>query len=391
MPIQFSRTTLALRADSERLLLGIAAAALALLIGLAFWFALGSVPIYALSKTAQLESQATPRHMHAPFPGKVVRIHVALGQSVRAGDPIADMDATLQLRQLAREEERLSALQKQLDAAHAELNAERDSAVNDRNVSGAELARARSQLVMVGSQRKQAASDAERMRPLAAVGLVSRADLARAEADLALLDAAVSAARHEVDRFAFGGASQVGRSELRLAQRERQIGEIQADIAAAQANRDAFLRSIEERGIRAAADGVIAELPTYRPGAMLRTGDYIASIVQQHNDVMVVADFAPGEALGRVRPGQSARLRLSGFPWTRYDALDARVERVSADTRSGIVRVELALKEDPLSIPVQHGLPGVVEIEVERLSPLQFLLRTAGYRLHPTVASKRES
>jgi membrane fusion protein (multidrug efflux system) len=43
------------------------------------------------------------------------------------------------------------------------------------------------------------------------------------------------------------------------------------------------------------------------------------------------------------------------------------------------VRVELEVLADPTSaIPLQHGLPGTVEIEVERLLPAKLVLRIAG-------------
>ena len=55
----------------------------------------------------------------------------------------------------------------------------------------------------------------------------------------------------------------------------------------------------------------------------------------------------PEAALGRVRPGQSARMRLSGFPWTQWGTVPATVTRVGvleyedADgTRWGELRTE---------------------------------------------------
>lgn len=44
------------------------------------------------------------------------------------------------------------------------------------------------------------------------------------------------------------------------------------------------------------------------------------------------AEFAPSSALGRVRPGQRARVRLAGFPWTEYGTISASVASVAADS-----------------------------------------------------------
>jgi membrane fusion protein (multidrug efflux system) len=43
---------------------------------------------------------------------------------------------------------------------------------------------------------------------------------------------------------------------------------------------------------------------------------------------------------------------------------------VATEARDGVIRVELRLgQEMQTAIPLQHGLPGMVEIEVERVSP----------------------
>ena len=93
----------------------------------------------------------------------------------------------------------------------------------------------------------------------------------------------------------------------------------------------------------------------------------------------IVADFLPPAALGRIQPGQPARLRLEGFPWTQYGAVAATVASVASEVRDGWVRVELAVRPDAASpIPLQHGLPGTIEVEVDHVSPAMLVLRTAG-------------
>jgi hypothetical protein len=93
----------------------------------------------------------------------------------------------------------------------------------------------------------------------------------------------------------------------------------------------------------------------------------------------IMTDFLPPAALGRIQPGQPARLRLEGFPWAQYGAVAATVASVASEVRDGWVRVELAVRADAASpIPLQHGLPGTVEVEVDHVSPATLVLRTAG-------------
>jgi Cation efflux system protein CusB domain 1 len=93
----------------------------------------------------------------------------------------------------------------------------------------------------------------------------------------------------------------------------------------------------------------------------------------------IMTDFLPPAALGRIQPGQPARLRLEGFPWTQYGAVSAMVASMASEVRDGWVRVELAVRPDAASsVPLQHGLPGTVEVEVAHVSPAMLVLCTAG-------------
>jgi membrane fusion protein (multidrug efflux system) len=102
----------------------------------------------------------------------------------------------------------------------------------------------------------------------------------------------------------------------------------------------------------------------------------------------VVALFRPSIALGRVRDGQSARVRLEGFPWTQYGSAAATVTNVSGEVRDGQVRVDLALDTlSDSSIPFQHGLPAEVQVEIERISPASLVLRSVGRQLRVSASS----
>ncbi|HYQ46690.1 MAG TPA: HlyD family secretion protein, partial [Polyangiaceae bacterium] len=87
-------------------------------------------------------------------------------------------------------------------------------------------------------------------------------------------------------------------------------------------------------------------------------------------------------ALGRLRPGLLGRMRLYGFPWTQFGSVPVRVAHVAEEVREGSVRVELSiLNGSGQNIPLQHGLPGSVEVELERASPAELVWRAAGKKL----------
>jgi RND family efflux transporter MFP subunit len=136
-------------------------------------------------------------------------------------------------------------------------------------------------------------------------------------------------------------------------------------------------QEVERRRIRAPVDGRLGEVATLRIGAVVREGDRVASVVPA-GGLRAIADFPPA-ALGRVAVGQPARLRLKGFPWGEYGSLPATVTNVAGELRDGQVRAELTLDpERPALIPLQHGLPGTAEVEVERVTPAALVLRLSG-------------
>ena len=72
-------------------------------------------------------------------------------------------------------------------------------------------------------------------------------------------------------------------------------------------------------------------------------------------------------------------MRLTGFPWTQYGTLPGTVAQVGGEIRDGRVRVEFLLTDHPtVPISLEHGLPGTLEVEVDRVSPATLVLRSAG-------------
>jgi membrane fusion protein (multidrug efflux system) len=187
------------------------------------------------------------------------------------------------------------------------------------------------------------------------------------------------------------GASALEVSRLEREQRTRdseQRGrgeDLRREVAALegeQARTGAFIESldheIERRTVRAPITGRVGELGTFRSGSFVHEGERLAVVVP-HGRLRAMGEFTPEGALGRIRPGNAARLRLRGFSWMQYGTVPAVVTRVASELRDGRVRVELELRPDPASvIPLQHGLPASVEVDVEQTTPCRLTLRAAG-------------
>ena len=156
---------------------------------------------------------------------------------------------------------------------------------------------------------------------------------------------------------------------------------MEGQISTSKARIASLTHELEQFVLRAPVSGQVGELAPLQPGSEVRRGDRLAVLIPP-GQLRIVADFPPSRALGRIRPGQTARLRLQGFPWTEYGTLTPTVSTLASEARDGKVRVECQLQPGgSSSIPLQHGLPGTLEVAVDDLSPARLILRAAGQRL----------
>lgn len=338
-----------------------------------WWLVQGQVSVYETSTTARVEvDRVYP--VAAAVGGRIVASSLELGRQVRSGDVLLEVEAESERLETTEERARLAALTSQLAAIDTEITAEEQAIALTRRAAGAALAELKHQLTAIEATARQTEDQQGRVRQLAARGLMAEADLVRvtAEADGRRADVAAghfALQRVEVQQIAEERERQ---GHLGALMRERLTLEGQrAALVAAVARRE---REAEERRISAPVDGRLGEVAQVQIGAVVREGERLASIVP-NGPLKAVAEFLP-PALGRVRGGQMARLRLEGFPWTQYGYIPATVQNVASETRDGRVRVELTLQHS--AITIEHGLPGTVEIEVERVAPVTLLIRTLG-------------
>ena len=166
--------------------------------------------------------------------------------------------------------------------------------------------------------------------------------------------------------------------KARIEQLTGELNKLRGDQATAGVTIQRLEEEVGRRWIRAPIDGKLGEVAPLRVGTVVHEGDKLAAVIPS-GKLRVVANFDPPVALGRIRAGQHARLRLEGFPWAEYGSVGATVTNVASEIRDGSIRVEMALDSDSGSrIPLQHGLPGSVEVEIESLSPANLVLRKAG-------------
>ena len=353
----------------------------ALLGSWAAWFVLARVVLYEVSATARLEVDQAAHLVEAQVAGRVKATHLVLGQEVQVGDMLVELEADAQQFLLEEMRVQLTALAPQLTALDAEIAAEEEARREDQQAGQMGLDQARARHREAEAAAQLSAEEAERMTLLRARNYIAELDLLRARTEAQQRLAAANALRLEIGRLEWDRRAQRSDRKVRLERLRREATQLEGQMATAAAAIERLEYEIERRRIRAPVTGRLGEIANLRIGAFVREGDKLGAVIPP-GTLKAVADFLPPAALGRIHPGQPAWLRLEGFPWTQYGAIAAMVASVAGEVRNGQVRVELAVLPDSAPpIPVQHGLPGTVEVEVDRVSPATLVLRTAGLLL----------
>ncbi|HEX8695328.1 MAG TPA: HlyD family efflux transporter periplasmic adaptor subunit [Longimicrobium sp.] len=368
MAVPFSRTTRALRADGARRSIALQVAGVLLLAAWAAWLAAARLTLYETSAGARVEAGRAVHPVDAAAGGRVVAAPgLRLGAAVRAGEVLVVLDAGAERIELERERARLASLAAQRSALVARLGDEGGALARSREALAAAAREGAARVRDAEVGERLARSEEQRAAALHAAGTLADAELQRARAAGDRAASAVDAARSTAALEEARGRQAVAEAEARLNALRGEIAAAEAEAARLRAAERRWTLEVERKTIRAPVDGRLARVEPLRPGGVLAAGARVAEVVPDGR-LRIVAEL-PVRATGRVRAGQTARLRLAGFEPTRYGSVLARVARVGTEPRGGRVRVECEVVDAPPAIPLQHGLAGTLEIAVARVTP----------------------
>jgi multidrug resistance efflux pump len=361
---------------------GWALAILAILAGgWLIWFLCARVTVYEVSKEARLEVDRAVYPVEAQVDGRILSSRLDIGRDVQEGEVLLELDARGQRLKLQEEQANLATLQPQLDTLRSELAARQRALVAEQSASSSELNEARARQREAQAALSYASEEQARLEPLLAKQAIGQLEFLKARTEQEKQKASLDALAQDTDRLKSERVNRQSLAQADAARLERELASVEGLISTSQARIATLTHELEQFVVRAPASGKVGEVARLQPGSEVRRGDRLAVLIPP-GQLRVVADFPPSNALGRIHPGQTARLRLQGFPWAEYGTVTATVSRIASEARDGKVRVECALlPNDGSTIPLQHGLPGTIEVAVDELSPATMILRAAGQRL----------
>jgi HlyD family secretion protein len=351
---------------------------------LALWAAFGKLDIIAGAE-GRLVPRNYSRVLQPAEAGIVREVLVRDGEAVRAGQVLMRMDATtasadmgtlradaalkdLGLRRIDAELRGQSLALRPQDPPElaaqvlAQYHAHRQSYLDALAQEQATLARAQHDLVAAQQQlaKLQATlplyqQSAHSYEKLVKDGFVSELgandkireriekeqELKSQEASMAGLASAVEQSRGKLAQIKSGYESQLLNERLELqGQQQRAQGELQKQV---------YKSGLLE--LKATEDGVVKDLATYTPGAVVQPGTVLLSLVPR-NEPLFAEVAIHNEDAGFVVPGQAVKVKLQAYPFQQYGMLEGTVDTVSADSSAADPQKAAALGQSPQSYKV---------------------------------------
>jgi multidrug resistance efflux pump len=372
LPVTFTKTLRALRSDnipwnwSVLAVLGLFPLVIA-------WLFLAHISVYEVSTSAWIEVLSVPQSLTTEIEGRVLSSYLRLGQDVEVKDILVTLDDQSVRRQLDEPQQIIKTANNRLAKLNEEFHAKQATIAALEKVIKLASEQAQAQLEVAETQFKRANQRLAQAKTLSANNTLAKEDFEdrRAEAETAATLA--RAARLAIDQGEQERLAEKLQCQAELAEVKGEQERLEGEIGTQE------VRLRELRKIRSPVTGSIEEVVPFRVGAVVKPGEKLATIVPPGPTRLVAQ--VPVIAVGRVVPGNKARLRLDGYPWTQYGTISAKVTGVGTEPSQGSIRVELEITDQNSSIPLQHGQSGIVEIEVDRVSPAILVLRAAGQQL----------
>jgi membrane fusion protein (multidrug efflux system) len=353
--------------------------------GLVAWALLARVPVMKVSSQGRIEPHNAVYRLEPPAAGRVVRSLLNLDEEVKEGDLLIEFDTRSERLELDQSKATSAAQDQELAVIRDQIINKKDEIAASGQVDEVVVREAQEREKelaprhRLAEQRAQLAqqSPSGSISELEKLERVTEADSLKSTSRAQGLEI-VRLQREQTVRRQTLGAQLLGlrREELRI---EGQIRELKVAI-------DRLEYQIEKKHYRAPASGRLVDVVELGAGAFIGDGQRVGTILATDAEVRVRARF-PKEMVGMIQPGQTAQLKLDGYPWTVYGTVPARVTRVGTEpginatpeTIPGTVRVELDIQApaDP-RIQLRHGLTAEVDVEVARVSPVGLLMRALG-------------
>ena len=240
----------------------------------------------------------------AQVSGEVTKLYVKVGDEVKKGDLIAQIDQVTQKNNLSNQQATLE----QSRAGVQSALAEHQSRIASLNSAYADLASRQAEL-------KQAITNFERLQPLVAIKAISTQEYESARLKVETAQASVANAQ-----------AAIGNAKAAVITAESNIVREQATLQKTQTDLNTANENLGYTTIRAPIDGTVVSVTTEQ-GATVNSNQSAPTIVTlaDLSTVRINAQISEADVIN-VKAGMPVYFNTIGNPDTRYDAVLAAIE-----------------------------------------------------------------
>lgn len=406
---------------------------IALVVGAVVWACLGKIDIVVTAQGKVIPSQRVKTVQPLEI-GVVKAIHVRDGQSVKAGEPLIDLDptqASADATRLAREHEEVELELLRLQTlSNASLEITQPPTLRLPEQTAAELA-----ALQRNALRSEWQAQRAKLAALAQDIAAKHAEHGAMSAHVAKLTDTLPLITRRAQNLKTLSEKQLAPEQQYLELEQQRIEtaqdlegsrhtltQIEAALEGLAQQRDAlqadFARDLAERRLEAQrrlsaleqeltksdqrqrlqqltapVDGIVQQLAAHTIGGVVTPAQPLMVIVPVE-DTLEVEAFIENKDIGFVQANQTAAVKVEAFPFTKYGTLDATLHHISfdaiTDEKRGLLfatRVALqktALQVEDKLIPLTPGMAVTVEVKTGTR-------RLIGYFLSPLMQHVDES
>ncbi|UPQ90007.1 HlyD family type I secretion periplasmic adaptor subunit [Vibrio sinaloensis] len=350
--------------------------------------------------------------------GKLKRILVREGQLVEEGQVLVEFDSTFQqtaLEELKSQQvsltasiERMSALLEDrppnfadyeqdypeiVSQQRAQLSAQKALYLQKRIVLEKESEQIAEQLSSVEkalpSYRKQLLATEQELAILEKgyqAGNISRLRVLEMRQKLANIEQQIEEARGKRAVLIKQADSNEEKIEQLLAEEQLEVNDLRSKAVSELSALNAQVRSGQAKLINtqvtAPLQGLVQSIPSTKVGAVIQPGGTIAEIVPVGGKASFKARLSPRD-IGFVKVGQTARVKVDAFDYSRFGALSGIVAKISPTTSQNergeiFYEVEVSIdkpffRDNPEQFAILPGMTGEVDITTGEKSVFQYL------------------
>lgn len=356
-----------------------------------------------VNEVAQAQGRLIPRgsvyKVHPIETGKVSRVLVQEGSLVKAGQVMMELDNEQANREVERLEKARTAAQiewSQTQSLLAQLRLQAESRLDglraEMRANQIEIAQAQTNIATTGELLNQLHEDAtaqetrlKKFQPLVDAGAIAqeqvfqvehslrerqrtitehRGALQRSTEDVGRLQAGVAQKQAAQAELQQQSQQQVRELEIKLAQIQARISELDILIAAANSK-------VQERYLYAPTSGVVSVLNLQNPGEVVRSGQPIAEI-SPANKPLILSAVLPNQEAGFVKMGMPVQVKLDAYPYQDYGIIPGKVVKISPDAQPDerlgrVYQIEVELErnyinKDQQKITFKAGQTAMAEV-----------------------------